>query len=149
MSEAKKLPVLQRVYAKDISFEAPNMLQTLSKEWKPEMHLDMNTKANRLEEKVFEVVLTLTASIKSAGQAAYVCEIQQAGIFSIEEDDADKIKKILACNCPNLLFPFAREALSSLVARGGFPQLLLTPVDFETLYASALAEQKLPGNTRH
>lgn len=149
MSNAKKLPVLQRVYAKDISFEAPNILQALSKDWKPEMHLDMNTKANRLEDKVFEIVLSLTASVKSAGQTAYVCEIQQAGIFSIEETNEDELKKILGCNCPNLLFPFAREAVSNLVARGGFPQLLLTPIDFEALYTTALAERNAAGTIRH
>jgi len=144
MSDEKKLPTLQRVYVKDISFEAPNVLKTLSKEWKPEMHLDLHTQVSRLEEKVFEVVLTLTVSVKSMQEAAYLCEIQQAGIFTINEEDEQKTKKTLGCVCPEILFPFAREAVSNLVARGGFPQMLLTPVDFELLYTKALAEQGRP-----
>lgn len=144
MSDEKKLPTLQRVYVKDISFEAPNVLKTLSKEWKPEMHLDLHTQVNRLEEKAFEVVLTLTVSVKSLQEAAYLCEIQQAGIFTINEEEEQKIKKTLGCVCPEILFPFAREAVSNMVARGGFPQMLLTPVDFELLYTKALAGQGRP-----
>lgn len=143
MSETKVLPVLQRVYVKDVSFEAPNVFKTLSKEWKPDLNLDMNSQINRLEEKVFEVVLRVTATVKNEEEAAYVCEVQQAGIFSVEEQNEDNIKKILGCDCPALLFPFAREAICSLVARGGFPQLLLAPIDFNVLYETALAEQNV------
>jgi preprotein translocase subunit SecB len=145
----QNLPVLQRVYAKDVSFEAPNVLKSVSTEWKPDMHLDLHTKVNRLEDKVFEVVLSLTALVKNSNETAYLCEVQQAGIFSVEGFDENELKKVLGCECPNILFPFAREAVSNLVTKGGFPQLLLTPIDFDTLYEKALEEQDKSGNQPH
>ena len=148
MSQQKE-PILQRVYVKDTSFEAPNVLLSVSKEWKPDMHLDMHTKVNRLEENVFEVVLSLTAVVKNSQETAYLCEVHQAGIFSVDGSDEEALKRVLGCECPTVLFPFAREAISSLVARGGFPSLLLAPIDFNELYNKALAEQGQPQNNTH
>ncbi len=143
MSNAQNLirPVLQRVYVKDISFEAPNVLKSVNKDWKPDLKLDLNTRVNRVEEKIFEVVLAITATVKSGGETAYICEVQQAGIFTVNATTDDELKKALGCDCPTMLFPFGREVVSDLVARGGFPSLLLVPVNFEQLYAQALAEQ--------
>ena len=137
------MPVLQRIYVKDVSFEAPNVLQSLSKEWKPDLHLDMNTRVNRLDEKAFEVVLALTATVKNLEETAYLCEVQQAGIFTMDANDENLVKKALGSECPRVLFPFAREAISDLVIRGGFPPLLLAPVNFEELYKKALEEVKI------
>lgn len=141
MVKASK-PKIQRVYLKDVSFEAPDLLKTLSREWKPEIKLDMNNKIHRLEENVFEVVLLVTASVKSGEHIAYVCEVQQAGLFTVEGIDEAALKKALGCDCPYELFPFAREAIANLVTAGGFPSLLLAPVNFESLYDKAVLQQQ-------
>ena len=130
---------LERIYVKDLSFESPNVLKSLSTKWEPELQLDMNTKVNRLEEKIFEVILGLTVTVKNAGEVAYICEVQQAGIFKSDGMDEAALKKMLGCDAPGVLYPFGREVVSSLVSRGGYPQLMLKPVDFEGLYAEALS----------
>lgn len=142
-------PRMQRVYLKDVSFEAPDLLKTLSKDWKPEVKLDMNNKVHRLDENVFEVVLLVTASVKSGEALAYVCEVQQAGLFTVEGIDEAGLKKALGCDCPTELFPFAREAIANLVTAGGFPSLLLSPVDFESLYDNAVLQQQTEASGPH
>jgi len=143
------VPVLQRVYVKDVSFESPDLHKALSKPWKPDLKLDMNTRVHRLEAKVFEVTLSLTARVSNEAVLAYLVEIQQVGIFTADSTDDVLLKKILASECPAILFPFARECVSNLVTRGGFPQLLLSPVNFTELYHKALAEQVSASGTRH
>ena len=142
-------PVLQRVYVKDVSFESPDVHKALSKPWKPELKLDMNTRIHRVEGKIFEVTLSVTAKVINEGSLAYLVEIQQAGIFTMDAIDEALLKKVLGCECPAILFPYVRECVSNLVARGGFPQLLLTPVNFCELYDQALAVQAAEGDTRH
>ncbi len=133
--------IMQRVFVKDVSFEAPNFIKTMSSDWTPETHLDMNTRVSRLEEKTFEVVLSLTLTVKNGGDTAYLCEVQQAGIFLVEQAGGEELKKLLSCDAPEMLFPYGREVIGSLISKGGFPSLLLAPVDFELLYQSARVEQ--------
>lgn len=131
---------IQRVYVKDVSFEAPSLLKTMAKEWKPEVKLDLNNTVNRLDDNVFEVTLVATATVKSNDEMAYLVEVQQAGVFVIESDDDVELRRLVGCNCPNDLFPFVREIISSLVTAGGFPPLLLSPVNFEKLYDDAVSQ---------
>jgi len=142
-------PVLQRVYVKDLSFESPDVHKALSKPWKPDLKLDMHTHVHRLEAKIFEVTLSLTAKVSNDGAVAYIVEIQQTGIFTVDSSDEALLKKQLGSECPGILFPYARECFSNLVARGGFPQLLLTPVNFTELYNKALANQVAGADIRH
>jgi preprotein translocase subunit SecB len=133
---------IQRIFVKDISFECPNSPHIFKKEWAPEVSMDIDTKSQKLEEGVYEVVLTLTTTAKVGEDVAFLCEIQQAGIFTVGLTDGTQLAHCLNAFCPNILFPYAREAVSNLVTRGTFPQLNLAPVNFDALFQNALAQQQ-------
>lgn len=126
--------VIQRIYVKDASFEAPHAPQIFKEEWKPEVNVDLQTKTNNLEEGIHEVVLHLTVTVKMGEKTAFLVETQQAGIFTIKGFPQDQTSQALGAMCPTILYPYARETISDLVTRGGFPQLLLAPVNFDALY---------------
>ncbi|GGB40493.1 protein-export protein SecB [Oceanisphaera marina] len=128
---------IQRIYLKDVSFEAPTTPVVFQKEWKPEVKLDLDTKSARLGDNIFEVILTLTVTCQlGENETAYLCEIQQAGVFTIGNMAEPQLAHCLGAFCPNILFPYARETVSSLVGRGSFPQLNLAPVNFDALFAA-------------
>lgn len=131
--------VIQRIYVKDASFEAPHAPQIFKEEWKPEVNVDLQTKTQSLEEGIYEVVLHLTVTVKMGDKTAFLVEAHQGGIFTIKGFPQDQINQALGAMCPTILYPYARETISSLVTGGGFPQLLLAPVNFDALY---LAHQK-------
>ncbi|MCP3662393.1 MAG: protein-export chaperone SecB [Gammaproteobacteria bacterium] len=136
---------LQRIYVKDISFETPNSPAIFTEEWKPESNLNLNSSTTRLDEDLYEVVLTVTVTTKVAEKTAFLVEVQQAGIFAAKGFPNDQMGQMMGSYCPNLLFPYAREVVSDLVNKGSFPQLLLTPVNFDALYAQHLQETELGG----
>ena len=136
---------IQKIYIKDVSFESPNSPAMFTKEWQPEVNLDMNTNTQLLNEGVYEVVLSLTATVKNADQTAFLVEIQQAGIFTINGFAENEMGHMLGSFCPNILFPYAREAVSDLVTKGGYPPLILAPVNFDALYAQHMAQQQQAG----
>ncbi|MAF75440.1 MAG: protein-export chaperone SecB [Pseudomonadota bacterium] len=134
---------IQRVYTKDVSFEAPNSPSVFRKEWKPDLKLDMNVKHEKLEDNVYEVVLTLTATNKVGDEVAFLCEVHQAGIFTIgDEVQEGQLAHTLGSFCPNILFPYARECVASLVNRATFPQLNLAPVNFDAIFAQHVQQQQ-------
>ncbi|WP_163934015.1 protein-export chaperone SecB [Paraferrimonas sp. SM1919] len=133
---------IQRVYTKDISFETPNSPAIFQKEWNPEVKLDLDTRSNKLAENVFEVVLTLTVTASIGEETAFLAEVQQAGIFSIEGLTEQQLAHSLGAYCPNVLFPYARETVSNLVNRGTFPQLNLAPVNFDALFAQYVQQSQ-------
>lgn len=133
---------IQRVYVKDISFECPNSPTVFKKEWAPEISMDIDTKSTKLEDNVYEVVLSLTTTAKVGEDVAFLCEVQQAGIFSVGQLEATQMAHCLNAFCPNILFPYAREAVASLVTRGTFPQLNLAPVNFDALFQQAMASKQ-------
>ena len=133
---------IQRIFVKDISFECPNSPTIFKKEWAPEVSMDIDTKSNKLEDGVFEVVLTLTTTAKVGEDVAFLCEVQQAGIFSVGQLEGPQMAHCLNAFCPNILFPYAREAVSSLVTRGTFPQLNLAPVNFDALFQNAMMQKQ-------
>ena len=133
---------IQRIYTKDLSYEAPNTPHTFVEEWKPEVQLNLETKSNRIQDNVHEVVLSVTATVTSNKKSAFLVEVQQAGIFLIAGLPQDQLRQMLGSFCPNILFPYAREVISDLVVRGGFPQLLLAPVNFDALYNQHVEDQK-------
>ncbi|MDH3948124.1 MAG: protein-export chaperone SecB [Gammaproteobacteria bacterium] len=139
---------IQKIYIKDVSFESPNSPAMFTQEWQPEVNLDMNTNTQSLSEGVFEVVLSLTATVKNADQTAFLVEVQQAGIFSISGFAENDMGHMLGSFCPNILFPYAREAVSDLVTKGGYPPLILAPVNFDALYAQHMAQQQQAGETK-
>jgi preprotein translocase subunit SecB len=132
---------IQRIYTKDVSFETPNSPAIFQKEWTPEVKLDMDTRSNKLDEGVFEVVLALTVTASIGEETAFLCEIQQAGIFQIAELEELQMAHMLGAFCPNILFPYAREAVAGLVNKGTFPQLNLAPVNFDALFAQYMQQR--------
>ena len=125
---------IQKIYVKDISFETPNTPDAFKMEWKPVVDMNITNEATSLGDDLFDVVLSVTLTVKIDDKVIYLVEINQAGIFLIKNFPEDLLSRMLATSCANILFPFAREAISDTVVRGGFPQLLLSPVDFYALY---------------
>ncbi len=135
---------IQRIYLKDVSFESPLTPKVFagSVDWQPQVALNLNTESTRLENNMFECVLSVTVTVKLGEETAYLAEVKQAGLFVIEGFEEGRLGAMLGSFCPNLLFPYSREAISSLVQKGGFPQFLLEPVNFDALYAQHLASAK-------
>ncbi len=132
---------IQRIYTKDISFESPNAPAIFTKEWKPEIKLDLDTSTNKMEENLFEVVLSVTVTATMGEETAFLCEVQQAGIFAVGDMPEQNKAHTLGSFCPNMLFPYARETISSLVNRGTFPPLNLAPVNFDAIFAAYLQKR--------
>lgn len=129
---------LQRIYIKDLSFEAPKSPEIFREDWSPDVELDLNTRQRALEGDFHEVVLTLTVTVKTGEEVAFIAEVQQAGIFLVQGLDEASKGHALGAFCPNILFPYARETLDGLVVKGSFPALMLAPVNFDALYAQEL-----------
>ncbi len=129
---------IQKIYIKDISFESPNSPVIFTDQLDPSADVQFSNRTTALDADNHEVVLTVTVKVQQDERAIYLVEVQQAGIFTIRGFPPEHLPAILATACPNTLFPFAREAICDLVIKGGFPQLLLAPVNFEILYAQEL-----------
>ncbi|KNC07822.1 MULTISPECIES: protein-export chaperone SecB [Pseudomonas] len=136
---------LQRIYVRDLSFEAPKSPAIFRQQWEPSVSLDLNTRQKGLEGDFHEVVLTLSVTVKNGEEVAFIAEVQQAGIFLIKGLDEGSMSHTLGAFCPNILFPYARETLDSLVTRGSFPALMLAPVNFDMLYAQELQRMQESG----
>lgn len=132
---------IQKIYTKDISFETPNAPKIFTEKWEPSVDFNLGTHVEPLDDDLYEVALTVTVTVKCDDTNAYLVEATQAGIFSLNGFSEQEMGPMLGSFCPNILFPYAREVVSDLVAKGGFPQLLLAPVNFDALYA-----QQAPGS---
>jgi len=138
---------IQKIYTKDMSFETPNSPSIFTAKWEPTVDFNLGTQVNALEPNLFEIVLTVTITVKCQDTIAYLVEASQAGIFILGGFTEEEMGPMLSSFCPNILFPYAREVVSDLVTKGGFPQLLLAPVNFDALYAHHLQQQQQsPGN---
>jgi preprotein translocase subunit SecB len=130
--------VLQKIYVKDVSFEAPNapqIFQEIGEAEQPQVQLNLGQKVADLGNDLYEIVLNLTLTCTLGERTAYLAEVEQAGVFGIAGfSDADR-DGIIGSYCPNLLFPYARQVISGLVLEGGFPPFLLQPINFDVLYA--------------
>lgn len=130
---------LQRIYLKDASFESPRSPSVFLEAWKPELQVDINTRAEAIGDDLFEVILTVTVRAKlERGKTAFIVEVEQAGIFQVEGVEPTLIKRILATICPNTIFPYVRETIDSICVRGGFPAIQLAPVNFDALFEDAV-----------
>lgn len=121
---------LERIYLKDASFEVPGA-QVFTKEWAPELNVNLSSATEQLDETHFEVSLKVVVTAENSKETAFIVDVTQAGIFLIENVDQDRLPYILGAYCPNILFPFLREAVNELVSKGSFPQLLLSPINFD------------------
>ena len=130
---------LQKIYVKDVSFEAPNapqIFQDVSElNEAPQVQLNLTQRATGLGNDMYEVVLSLTLTCTANDRTAYLAEVHQAGLFGIAGFNEQDHASIIGSYCPNLLFPYARQVMSALVQEGGFPPFLLQPINFEALYA--------------
>ncbi len=132
---------IQKIYVKDVSFETPHSPAVFTEEWRPDVNMNLSSEAEPLAEHVYEVSLAVTVTVKTGDKTAFLVEVHQAGIFNIRGFGQEELGQMLGSYCPNVLFPYAREAVSDLVVRGGFPQLVLAPVNFDAVYAQHLAQQ--------
>ncbi|MCG8324637.1 MAG: protein-export chaperone SecB [Thiotrichales bacterium] len=140
---------IQKIYIKDVSFETPHSPDIFRQEWKPSVNMEMANNSNRVDEAIYETILTITLTVSLDDKTVYLVEVNQAGIFHINGFPDAAMEQMLSTVCPNILFPFAREFISDLVTRGGFPQLLLAPVNFDALYAQHKQQQEQAQTTKH
>ena len=134
--------IIERIYIKDVSFEAPNSPAVFKKDWKPETSLNLNTQVNNLGEDRYEVELQLNVTVKGEDSTAFLVEAVQAGAFVIKGYPPEQLNHLLASYCPSQLFPYAREIISNLVSKGSFPEMHLSPINFDALYANNLAKKQ-------
>lgn len=144
--EQEVQPVLQiqRIYVKDVSFEAPNLPHIFQQDWVPKLGFDLSTEAKQVGDDLYEVCLNISVetTMEGSGDVAFICEVKQAGVFTISGLEDMQMAHCLTSQCPNMLFPYARELVSSLVNRGTFPALNLSPVNFDALFMDYLQRQQ-------
>lgn len=133
---------LQRIYVKDISFESPNSPAVFQKAWKPEVKMDLNTKNTQIGENHYEVVVSVTLTVTVESMTAYIVEVQQAGIFALQGIEGGHLAQAINAFCPNLLFPYLRETIDTVVIKGSFPAMMLAPVNFDAIFAQAVAQRQ-------
>lgn len=134
--QQQDMPVfnIEKIYVKDLSVEVPNAPAIFLEREQPQMEMQINSESAQIEEGVYQCVLTITIGAKIKDKAAFMVELQQAGIFRIQNLPPEALEPALAIGCPNIIFPYAREAVSDAVLKAGFPPLMLQPVNFEMLY---------------
>ncbi len=133
--ETKQHYSIQKLYVKDLSFESPASPETFSFErWDPAVELNLNNSYTQVQDNLYEAVLRITATIKNQDTTAFLIEVQQAGLFAIGGFDDAEREYLIGSQCMTVLFPYARELISELTVRGGFPPLILSPVNFDALY---------------
>lgn len=135
---------IQRIYVKDVSFEAPNLPHIFQQDWKPQLGFELDTQTTQLGEDTYEVTLHINVqtSLEDTNDVAFICEVKQCGVFVIKGLEGVQLAHCLAAQCPNVLYPYARELIASLVNRGTFPALNLSPVNFDALFLDYIERQQ-------
>lgn len=131
---------IQKIYLKDISFETPSGLEAFTKAWKPNVQQDLNIQVTSVEEGLFEVLLLLTITARIENKVVFLVEVKQGGLFLINGLDGIHLSHAINTLCPQILFPYARETIDSLLTRGGFPPLMLAPINFDAVFAQAVTQ---------
>ena len=137
---------LEKIYVKDVSFEAPNAPQVFNEQGQPELQMNLNQRVQRISDNVFEVVLGITLTCNVAGKTAYLAEVQQAGVFQISGFEDAGTDAMLGTQCPNVLYPYAAATVSHLIQAGGFPSFFMQPINFEALYGETLRQRAAQAN---
>ncbi len=132
--QAQPLFNIEKIYVKDLSVEVPNAPQIFLEREQPQIEMQINTHSGPVEQDIYQTELTITITAKIKDKSAFLVEVHQAGIFRIQNLPKEALEAALAIGCPNILFPYAREAVSSAVLSAGFPPLMLQPVNFELIY---------------
>lgn len=141
-TEQEQQFLIQRVYIKDLSFEAPMGARAFITQDQPKVSQELGTETQQVDKNLYEAVLKLTITAKLEDKTAFLVEVQQAGLFLIKGVDRQSLQKILNTVCPQILFPYARETTDSTLIKGSFPPVMLPPINFDALFAQALAEKK-------
>ena len=128
---------LERLYSKDISFEVPSAA-VFTKAWEPELNVNLSSSAEKIDPNHFEVSLKVVVQATNQGETAFIVDVTQSGIFLIDGVEEERLPYLLGAYCPNILFPFLREAVNDMVTKGSFPQLLLTPINFDAEFEANL-----------
>ena len=132
---------VEKIYMKDVSFEAPGAPQVFSEQGQPQLQMNLNQKVQRLGETAFEVVLGVTLTCTIGEKTAYLAEVQQAGVFQLGGFSDQQLDVMLGTHCPSALYPYARQAIGDLIQAGGFPPFLLQPINFDALYAESARQR--------
>ena len=134
---------IQKIYVKDFSFESPKTPQVFGQsDWNPKTDLNLRSSHTTIADDHHEVVLTITIEARQNEETVFLVELHQAGLFNIAGYSEEEFKAIVGSFCPNILYPYAREAISGVVAKGGFPEFILQPINFDALYAQGVAQAK-------
>ena len=140
--ETSKQFAIQKLYVKDASFESPDSPQSFSfKKWDPKIDLNLTNSLKNIEGDLYEVVLCVTVTVSQDDKTVFLVEVHQAGLVAISGFDEDEKKYLLGSQCMTILFPYAREVISDLSTRGGFPPVILSPVNFDALYQQSLQQK--------
>ncbi len=132
---------VEKIYTRDVSFEAPNAPAVFTEQGQPDLQMNLSQRAGQVGENAYEVVLGVTLTCTVNGKTAYLAEVQQAGVFGLAGFDAAGLDAMLGAHCPNVLYPYARQAISELINGGGFPPFYLQPINFDALYAEGLRQR--------
>lgn len=138
MSDAQNQPVfsIEKLYVKDISLEIPGAPQVFLEREAPQVDIQLHHESSKIEEGVYQALLTVTVTAKVKEKTLFLVEVGQAGIFVIRNIPSPDMEAVLGIACPNILYPYVREVISDVVTRAGFPPVVLNPVNFEALYAA-------------
>ena len=134
---------IQKLYVKDVSFESPNAPAVFTEEWKPAVDINLTSNAGKAPQDLYEVSITVTVTVKNNDKTAYLVEATQVGVFGVTGFPDPEMGPLLGSYCPTVLFPYLREIVSELVSKGGFPPLLLNPVNFDALYAQHVKQNDI------
>ncbi len=140
MSEEQAAFSIEKIYVKDLSLEVPGAPQVFLQADQPQVEVQLGQSAQQVQEGVYEVALKVIVSAKAGEKTLFLVEAEQAAIFQIRNVPEAEMGPVLGVVCPNILFPYARETVSDLINRAGFPPVLLAPINFEALYQQQLAQ---------
>ncbi len=132
---------VEKLYVKDLSFEAPNAPQVFNEQGQPDLQMKLSQKVQRLGDTAFEVGLAITLTCTVNGRTAYLAEVEQAGVFGLAGFDEQVLDAMLGIQCPNILYPYAAAAIGQLINSGGFPPFPMQPINFEALYGETLRQR--------
>ena len=132
---------VEKIYLKDVSFEAPGAPQVFNEQGQPQLQMNLSQKVQRLSDNVFEVVLGVTLTCTLGEKTAYLAEVQQAGVFGLAGFDEQILDAMLGTQCPNILYPYATAAIGNLITAGGFPPFPMQPINFDALYGESLRQR--------
>ena len=153
MADEEQKFEIQKIFIKDASFESPSSPEIFREKWQPKTDVHLAAQNVKISDELYEVTLDVTVTSSQNERTAFLVEIKQSGVFLIKNFPQDQLGHLIGSYCPSTLFPFAREAISDVVTKGGFPPLLLSPVNFDALYQQQLAkikeQQSSSADTKH